>query len=381
MAIHGGASCRLAAVCLLLLELALQGGAGAAEPLVPAMFVFGDSIVDVGNNNFIEKCDVDCKAYYPHYGVDYLDHAPTGRFSNGYNLADKLAQELGFAESPPPFLSLSNASQWMSTGINFASGGSGLLPKTGNGPVVCKQVLSMADQVGNFTNLARLWASGDNRSADLLSKSLFFITTGSNDLFEYIDIGPQTNDTELLQSLVASYAAYLRDLYGVGARKFSVVSTSLVGCCPSQRFIAHNLQDPKATDKYGCLAAPNNLSSQLYPMFATMLEDISGELPGMNYSLVDSIKMVESVLEKPSTPSFNFTVLDTACCGEGQFGASGCNFSAPLCPSRSNHLFWDNYHPTEAVSQIAAKIIFGGNGTFVHPVNVQQLVASAASRP
>ena len=77
----------------------------------------------------------------------------------------------------------------------------------------------------------------------------------------------------------------------------------------------------------------------------------------------------------------DFTVLDTACCGEGQFGASGCNFSAPLCPSRSNHLFWDNYHPTEAVSQIAAKIIFGGNGTFVHPVNVQQLVASAASRP
>ena len=68
----------------------------------------------------------------------------------------------------------------------------------------------MADQVGSFTNLARLWASGDNRLADLLSKSLFFISAGSNDLFEYIDIGPQTNDTELLQSLVASYAAYLR---------------------------------------------------------------------------------------------------------------------------------------------------------------------------
>ena len=90
MAIHGGASCRLAAVCLLLELLALQGGAGAAEPLVPAMFVFGDSMVDVGNNNFIDKCDISCKADYPHFGVDYLDHAPTGRFSNGYNLADHL---------------------------------------------------------------------------------------------------------------------------------------------------------------------------------------------------------------------------------------------------------------------------------------------------
>lgn len=74
----------------------------------------------------------------------------------------------------------------------------------------------MAEQVRNFTNLARLWASNNNRSAaDLLSESLFFISTGSNDLFEYADIGPQNNDTELLQGLVASYAAYLKVLYSI----------------------------------------------------------------------------------------------------------------------------------------------------------------------
>ncbi|OQU82133.1 hypothetical protein SORBI_3006G178300 [Sorghum bicolor] len=387
MAIHGGASCRLAAVCLLLELLALQGGAGAAEPLVPAMFVFGDSMVDVGNNNFIDKCDISCKADYPHFGVDYLDHAPTGRFSNGYNLADHLAQELGFAESPPPFLSLSNASQWMSKGINFASGGSGLLLKTGNDGRTCTQVLSIAEQVSNFTNLAWQWAaSGDNRSADLLSKSLFFISAGSNDLFEYIDLGPHDNDTKLLQDLVASYAAYLRDLYDVGARKFSVVSTSLVGCCPSQRLIAHRLQDPKgAIDEYGCLAPLNSLSYQLYPMFAAMLQDLSVELPGMNYSLANSTKMAEWVLETPASEptslnDFTFTVLDTACCGAGKFGAEyDCNFSAPLCPNRSNHLFWDDYHPTEALTQLAAKMIFSDPfRLFAHPITVQQLVGGGA---
>jgi hypothetical protein len=102
-----------------------------------------------------------------------------------------------------------------------------------------------------------------------------------------------------------SKSEMLQDLYGAGARKFSVVGTSLVGCCPSQRFIAHNLHDPKASDKHGCLAALNNLSSQLSPMFAAMLQDLSGELPGMNYSLADSIKMVEFVLENPSTPSLS----------------------------------------------------------------------------
>ncbi|XP_062224886.1 GDSL esterase/lipase At5g55050-like [Phragmites australis] len=356
----------------LLLELTLHG---AAEPLVPAVFVFGDSTVDVGNNNYIEKCKIDCRADYPHFGVDYPDQAPTGRFSNGYNLADQLAQLLGFAESPAPFLSLPNASlvPQVSTGINFASGGSGLLDDTGNGH--CGEVLSMTEQVGNFTNLARLWKSENQTAADLVSKSLFFISAGSNDLFEYTDAPPvpNRNGTEFLQRLVASYTAYLKDLYGAGAKKFSVVSPSLLGCCPSQRLVA---QDRKDVDKYGCFGSANNLSNQLYPMIASMLHDLSLELPGMNYSLVDSIRMVEWVFHSPSAPSYNFTVLDTACCGDGRFGAGGCNFSAPLCQNRANHLFWDDYHPTDAASGVAAKMIFGDAGIFVHPINVQQLVAS-----
>lgn len=84
MASRGGAFVLLA---LCWLELALRG---AAAPLAPAMFVFGDSMVDVGNNNYIKKCRIDCRADYPPFGVDYPHHAPTGRFSNGYNLADQL---------------------------------------------------------------------------------------------------------------------------------------------------------------------------------------------------------------------------------------------------------------------------------------------------
>lgn len=47
---------------------------------VPAVIVFGDSIVDSGNNNYITtliKCD------FPPYGRDFTDGNPTGRFSNG----------------------------------------------------------------------------------------------------------------------------------------------------------------------------------------------------------------------------------------------------------------------------------------------------------
>jgi hypothetical protein len=54
---------------------------------VPAMYVFGDSTLDVGNNNYLPGADVP-RANMALYGVDYIGSKPTGRFSNGYNVAD-----------------------------------------------------------------------------------------------------------------------------------------------------------------------------------------------------------------------------------------------------------------------------------------------------
>ncbi|PUZ48436.1 hypothetical protein GQ55_7G245100 [Panicum hallii var. hallii] len=368
-----------AGALFLLLELALQGA--AEPPLVPAMFVFGDSLVDVGNNNHLARCNASCRADYPRYGVDHPCHSPTGRFSNGYNLADQLAQLLGFPESPPPLLSLLKARlvpQMSSGGINFASGGAGLLDRTG--PRVCGgEVLSMTAQVGNFTSLARRWRR-ENRTtaADLISRSLFFISVGSNDLFEHIAFpsAPNRNDIRFLQDLVASYTSYIKDLYAAGARKFSVVSPSLVGCCPSQRALAHDpSKGPIGVDKFGCLGAANNLSRQLHPMVADMLQGLSLELPRMNYSLGDAVGMADFVFNSPSTPAYNFTELERACCGSGEFGEGGCNGSAPLCGNRSSYVFWDRFHPTEAASAVTAKELFVDTGLFVRPINVQQLVA------
>jgi hypothetical protein len=45
----------------------------------PALFMFGDSLADAGNNNFIPKCAA--HADFPPYGMSF--HHPTGRFTNG----------------------------------------------------------------------------------------------------------------------------------------------------------------------------------------------------------------------------------------------------------------------------------------------------------
>jgi hypothetical protein len=53
---------------------------------VPAIYVFGDSTADVGNNNYILGSKA--KANFLPYGIDFPHSIPTGRFSNGYNAID-----------------------------------------------------------------------------------------------------------------------------------------------------------------------------------------------------------------------------------------------------------------------------------------------------
>lgn len=47
---------------------------------IPAVFAFGDSIVDQGNNNLLSTL-IYCN--FPPYGQDFQGGLPTGRFSNG----------------------------------------------------------------------------------------------------------------------------------------------------------------------------------------------------------------------------------------------------------------------------------------------------------
>lgn len=51
---------------------------------ISALFVFGDSLVDSGNNNFLST---QVKANYPPYGSTFFPHA-TGRFTDGRHAAD-----------------------------------------------------------------------------------------------------------------------------------------------------------------------------------------------------------------------------------------------------------------------------------------------------
>lgn len=61
-------------------------GARGRGAMLPAMFVFGDSLIDNGNNNDLPSL---AKANYLPYGIDFRG-GPTGRFSNGYTMVDTI---------------------------------------------------------------------------------------------------------------------------------------------------------------------------------------------------------------------------------------------------------------------------------------------------
>lgn len=122
-----------------------------------ALFVFGDSLYDPGNNNYI---DTIIRANYYPYGETFFKY-PTGRFSDGRMIADFIGKTqiyllllllflfteimsvvlvlrliyvtAEFANLPliPPYLQPGNHE--FTYGVNFASAGAGALSETYQG--------------------------------------------------------------------------------------------------------------------------------------------------------------------------------------------------------------------------------------------------------
>ncbi|CAA2982469.1 GDSL esterase lipase 5 [Olea europaea subsp. europaea] len=101
----------------------------------PALFVFGDSFFDPGNNNYIKTTTLDQANFWP-YGETYFKY-PTGRFSDGRLISDFIAEH---AKLPliPPYLQPRDYDK-VYCGANFASAGAGVLPETFQGAAVYKR--------------------------------------------------------------------------------------------------------------------------------------------------------------------------------------------------------------------------------------------------
>jgi len=90
-----GNMCKDSSSCFISLIFGLVITLASVTPEVEAraFFVFGDSLVDNGNNNYLATT---ARADAPPYGVDYPTHRATGRFSNGFNIPDLISRVIFF---------------------------------------------------------------------------------------------------------------------------------------------------------------------------------------------------------------------------------------------------------------------------------------------
>ncbi|XP_061359904.1 GDSL esterase/lipase At5g55050-like [Gastrolobium bilobum] len=336
----------------------------------PILFIFGDSTFDVGTNNFLRS---KAKANFPYNGIDFPHSVPTGRFSNGFNTADQIARQFGYQKSPPPFLALEKLQYSFKRnilhGVNFASGGSGILRQTGfnqSGEVVYleKQVQQFALVRGNIREIL-----GPAKAACFVSKALFLISVGSNDLFDFAgnDSGIHMGQEEYLAIIQLNYYSHIVKLYELGARKFGILSVPPIGCCPALSF----------ANGGNCVTPLNDLAVAFYSAIRDLLRKLSSELEDLEYSLANTFAMTMTLLNDPL--AFGLKDTKSACCGSGKFNGEGPCIKAPntnLCLDRRDHLFWDLFHPTETATGLAAKTLFEGGNEFVIPVNFSQLISS-----
>ncbi|PRQ23079.1 putative triacylglycerol lipase [Rosa chinensis] len=361
---------------MLFVSFCLLSVFSASEVAPPAaIFIFGDSTVDVGTNTLLLQSGA--RADFSPNGVDFPYSVPTGRFSNGLNSADQIVKLFGRRKSPPPFL---YAASHMSTfkrnilqGVNFASAGSGIFQDTGIKRWT--EVVSLGNQIqqfaavrGNFTEIV-----GFKTTDTVLSKSLFIISIGSNDLFELVEYFPNATDlfkAEHMERLQLTYKNHLKNLYKLGARKFGIISVPPIGCCPYAR-VQPNV-DPSV-----CVKELNKLAQTFFIETHALLRKLSSDLKGMRYSLGNAYEMTMSIIQDPL--AFGFKDVQSACCGYGRLnGEKACVtiFDPNLCSNRQEFLFWDLYHPTEFASQLAARTLYGAGTRYMTPMNFSQLVAS-----
>ncbi|KAG8377955.1 hypothetical protein BUALT_Bualt08G0087600 [Buddleja alternifolia] len=307
---------------------------------IPAVIVFGDSIVDTGNNNYIQTI---VKVNYPPYGKDFKGGKPTGRFSDGKVPSDLIAEELGIKELLPAYFDPTLQDEDLLTGVNFASGGAGYDPLTSD----LASVLSLSDQLEMFkdyiTKLEKI--AGEERTSKIISESLYIVVTGSNDItntYFGTPLRKSRYDFSSYTDLLVSYgSSFVQDLYRLGARRIGVFGLPPLGCLPSQRTLKGGA-DRQCVDIY----------NQMVELFNNKL---LAEVNSINKQYLDARAVYIDIYNLPidlinNPQKYGFRVANEGCCGTGTIEVAFlCKYT---CSNVSDYIFWDSFHLTEKAYRV-----------------------------
>ncbi|KAL8201975.1 hypothetical protein R6Q57_011122 [Mikania cordata] len=332
-----------------------------------AFFVFGDSLVDNGNNDFLVTT---ARADSPPYGIDFPTHRPTGRFSNGLNIPDLISEHMGM-ESPLPYLSPLLKGDKLLNGANFASAGIGILNDTGvqflNIIRIWKQIEYLEQYKGRLGDII-----GPDEALKVVNEGMVLISLGGNDFVNNYYLLPfsarsrQYTLPDYVPYLVSEYRNILSKMYDAGVRRVLVMGTGPMGCVPAE------LAQHSRTGE--CYVELQRASDLFNPQLQDMLKSLNDEKGDQVFVAANTMRMHMDYISNPE--AYGFVTSKIACCGQGPYNGLGlCTPMSNLCPNRDIYAFWDPFHPSERANRIIVQQMIGGTQDYMSPLNLSTILA------
>ncbi|XP_030967008.1 GDSL esterase/lipase 1-like [Quercus lobata] len=280
-----------------------------------AFFIFGDSIVDVGNNKYITTY---LQANFFPYGETFFKY-PTGRASNGRLIPDFIAERANLPLIPPYLYPGSN--QYID-GANFASIGARVLAETHRGLVI-----DLNTQLNYFKNMETLLKHklGEEEANTLLVKAVYLICIGNNDYFV-----PFTTNSSVLKSyspekylnmVIGNLTTAIKEIYKKGGRKYVFLGLPPAGCAPSIKALIPGNTGACMEELTALAKLHNRALSKVFPK-------LESQVKGFKYSLADFYSFFIERINSPS--KYGMSEGKITCCGSGPYRG------IPSCEERSN---------------------------------------------
>ncbi|GLJ48387.1 hypothetical protein SUGI_1021490 [Cryptomeria japonica] len=313
---------------------------------IPALISFGDSTLDVGNNNDLFSL---AKSNHVPYGRDFPGQKITGRFCNGLLVTDYIASMLGLMSPTLGYLNPEAYGERIVTGVTFASSASGINDDTGK----TFNILNLKDQLNLYKqyreDLRRV--VGAANASRILSKAIYIISTGNNDYLQYFNLNilseNESNRKELRTHLLSTLSMFIKELQSLGAKKIAVLSLPALGCLPFERTL-------HGGGKGICVEYMNKEAS-IFNMNLKKLLTKMNETDGTRIAYLDSYGLLLSAATHPA--QYGFVEGRRGCCGTGFIEASifCTEFSVGTCLNASKYVFWDSFHPSDRMNSILAQ--------------------------
>ncbi|KAK4833712.1 hypothetical protein QYF36_009897 [Acer negundo] len=294
------------------------------------LFVFGDSYADTGNLGRSVG-----RSWKEPYGITFPGK-PAGRFSSGRVLTDYLAKFVGI-KSPITYKLRRVGGEYLSNGMNFAYGGTGVFEITSPLP-------NMTTQIGYFEQLIK---EEVYNLLEIRQSSAAILVLSGNDYSSYLSRnGSAQGFPSFITQVVNQLALNLKRIQGLGLKKVAVTTLQPSGCLP-QITVASSFQK--------CNGSLNSLANYHNLLLKQSVAKLNNETKETTFVIIDlysafmtvftnkSDHLGSTIFENPLKPCCVGISSGDVC---GSVDENGTK-KYTVCENPEAAFFWDTVHPTQ----------------------------------